>query len=239
MAVETNAMAGAVRQSRYFVVRAKTGVSDYFASRGINRFTWRTDARRSKAGVLRFPLQVPYLALPLGRLAEHECAGDVRLISINTAATVHQYHVALFQFLRSAAAVRKSCVLSKTAKDAATYSQSPECSAAVARELALRHAFTHVVVGSPVSNDGDVIRALHQSEFSLGLKHATASRNRIGTDILKSRSYLADTIEEKKTDSLFHSNATGSQATVAENFSHSAVGTLVFFPGANVLADFD
>src|SRR5688572_10835824 len=123
MTVETNAVAGTMRQARYFVVRAKAGVSDYFACGGINGFTGRAYFCCRKTGVLRSPLQIPNLALPLGWLTENERASYIRLVSINAATAVHQHHVAFLQLLRRATAVRKSCVLAKTAKDTATHSQ--------------------------------------------------------------------------------------------------------------------
>jgi hypothetical protein len=53
VAVEADAMPGAVRQARDLIIRAEAHVSDHFA-------------RRGQSGVSGFALKIPYLALAVG-----------------------------------------------------------------------------------------------------------------------------------------------------------------------------
>src|SRR5207253_2863227 len=123
MTVEADAVTGAMRQTRNFVVGTKAGVGDHFACRGIDRFARRADLRGGKARILRFALKAPDVALSLRRFPENESARDVGLITFDAASAVHQHDIAFVQFLRRAAAVRKCGVLAKAAKDSPLHAE--------------------------------------------------------------------------------------------------------------------
>src|SRR5581483_5991444 len=113
VSVESDAVAGAVRQARHLVIRAEAGVGDHLARGGVHRLAGRSRPGRGQCGVLRFALQIPDATLALGRLAENERARDVGLIPLDGAPAVHQHHVAFLQLLRLDAAVREGRVLSE------------------------------------------------------------------------------------------------------------------------------
>src|SRR6185437_1817279 len=99
VAIQTDAVSGAMRQTRNFVVRPEARICDYFTRSRIDCFAWRADLSSRKAGVLRFAFKIPNVALSLGRFAENKCARDVRLITLDTAPAIHQHHVALLERL--------------------------------------------------------------------------------------------------------------------------------------------
>src|SRR5256714_6057561 len=96
MAVEADAVTGAMRQAGNFVVRTEAGIGDHFARRRIDSFARCADLRRGKARILRFAFEVPDIALSLGRLAEDKRARDVGLITFNAAPSIHQNDIAFF-----------------------------------------------------------------------------------------------------------------------------------------------
>ena len=121
MAVEPDAVAGAMRQPRSFVVGTKACVGKDLARGRVHRFARRAHPCSGKACVLRLAFDFPNIALALRRLAENESAGDVGLVTFDRAAVIHQNHIAVTQDLRGAAAVRKRGVLAKAAKDLALH----------------------------------------------------------------------------------------------------------------------
>src|ERR1041385_2322449 len=50
---------------------------------------------------------------------------------------------------------------------------------------------------------------------------------------------FADAIEKKKPDALFHADSASAYSAIVKNLSYPLIGTLVFFPGTNVRAEFD
>src|SRR6185369_13815723 len=97
--VQADPVACAMRQSRRLVPWTEARVGDHFAGRRVHALAGGSGFRRRQRGILRPPLQVPHIALPLGRLAEYRGARDVALIPLDAAAVVDQDHVALVQLL--------------------------------------------------------------------------------------------------------------------------------------------
>src|SRR5260370_14287030 len=52
VAIEPDAMAGAMRQPRYLVIRTEPGIGDHFARGGVDGFPGRTDFRGGKTSIL-------------------------------------------------------------------------------------------------------------------------------------------------------------------------------------------
>ena len=65
MPVETDAVAGAMRQAGDLVAGPETRIGDDFARGGVDRFAGRARAGGGERGVLRFALDIPDLALAL------------------------------------------------------------------------------------------------------------------------------------------------------------------------------
>src|SRR5882762_1145145 len=154
-----------VRQSRHFIIRPETSVRDYLPRRSIDNLTWSSNFGGSKSCILRLTLEVPNIALALGRFAKYEGAGDIRLVAVNTTATVHEHDITLTQFLRCAAPVGKGGVFPEADKNTTHYTQTVKSRLTVIGKLTLRHSFSHAVVCSFVSSDGNVVCALHQGKF--------------------------------------------------------------------------
>ena len=89
VAVEADAMTGAMGQAGHFVVRTKAGVSDHFARRRIDGLTRSADLRGGNAGILRFAFKVPNVALTLRWFSENKRARDVRLITFDATPAIH------------------------------------------------------------------------------------------------------------------------------------------------------
>ena len=107
VAVEADAVAGAVGQSRHLVVGTEAGVGDHLARRGVDGF-----ARRARSSPRQTPPPAPAsrgsrCRSAVRRLAEHRRARDVRLVAVDLAAAVHLDDVAFLQLLRLDAAVRE------------------------------------------------------------------------------------------------------------------------------------
>jgi hypothetical protein len=95
------------------------------------------------------------------------------LVSFHTATAIHQNHIALLQFLRRAAAVRKGGVLPKAAKDSTLNAKGAKSSSAITGKLVLRHAVARIINGRLVSNYRHVVSALHQRDLRRRFEHAT------------------------------------------------------------------
>src|SRR6266542_1388810 len=239
MSVQPDAVTGAMWQSGSFVIRAKAGVSDHFASGGVNRFAWRADLCGCETGVLRFAFKVPNVSLPLRRFTEDECARDVGLIAFDAATAIHQHHIAFLQSLRRAAAMRKRGVPPKTAKDSALNTEVAKCRYTVGGKLALWHAVAHRGPGSAISDQGDVVRALHQGDLRGRLEHSTTGSDWRGTDKLELRHLAANAIEEKEAHAFFHADAARANPAIADDLRDAEIRTLILFPGAHVFTEFD
>src|SRR5258705_4478732 len=141
--------------------------------------------------------------------------------------------------MRCAAAMRKGRVLAEADKDSSRYTQGAKSSLTISSKLILRHTFAHTVVRSLVCSDSDVICALHQCQFRWRLEHPAAGSHRSGTHKLQRRRDLANSVKKKKPHALFYADGPGANTPISQDLSNTLVRTLVFFPGTDVLSDFD
>src|SRR5262249_48057085 len=107
VAVETDAVSGAMREAGHFIVGTEAGVGDHLARGCVDRGACRPYLRRLERRALRALLELPHVALALRGFAEHRRARDVRRVALDGAAGVNEDDVALPDLLRLDAAMRK------------------------------------------------------------------------------------------------------------------------------------
>src|SRR4051794_36828947 len=93
VAVEADAVAGAVRRARQFVARAVAPRLVLAAHSIVDASGGRADPSRFEGDLLAAMDLVPDFALFGAWLAEDERARDVRLVALDRAAAVHQHHL--------------------------------------------------------------------------------------------------------------------------------------------------
>ena len=82
-----------------------------------------------------------------------------------------------------------------------------------------------------------VIRALHQRDLRRRFEHAAARSDRSCADELKLWRGLADSIEKEKPPLFNYRCRPLLNTTVAKDFGDALVRALVFFPGADIVAN--
>src|SRR6185503_12476823 len=105
VSVESDAVAGAVRQAGHFVVGAEAGIGDRFARGRVHGFAGSARFGGAERRVLGFTFQIPNLALARGGLAKNHGASDVGLVALYCAAIVDQNVIAFTKLLRCGNAV--------------------------------------------------------------------------------------------------------------------------------------
>src|SRR5262249_22124759 len=84
---------------------------------------------------------------------------------------------------------------------------------------------------------GDFVGEAHQLDLVRRFDPPAPCRHRVGTCYTSSRSSLSDPVGKRELNGLFNSNSSRSDSTVFKDPCYKLVGTLVFFPGANVAAE--
>src|SRR5688572_3930767 len=230
VAVEPDAVTGAMRQAGHLVIRAEAGVGDHLASRGVDRFARRAWLHHRERGSLRLLLEIPDLRLARRGAAEHRGARDVGLIAVDRAAAIHLDDVAFFQFLRLDAAVWKRGVFTEADRRAAGRAERAMRRGDVGAQLVLRHPFAESLKRRLERLDRDVAGFLHQRQLGGVLEHPAARRDRLGVDVLGAGRLLADAAEDEEAQALFDADAPSRGAAVLENAGDLPVRTLVFLP---------
>src|ERR1700688_1593169 len=90
MSVQTDAVAGAVREPRQLVPRAPAFTLIITAHGIVDRARGQADLRRFESDFLAELDGVPYFALAGARLADHPGSRNVGLVTVHRAAAVHQ-----------------------------------------------------------------------------------------------------------------------------------------------------
>src|SRR6185295_573440 len=108
----------------------------------------------------------------------------------------------------------KRCELSKTDKYSTARAECAKGSGTNTAKLTLCHTFRHACFCSFVSGDRDVIRFLHQRQFSGRLEHSTTCRDWRCKYILQRRRGLANAIVKKEPDTLLNTNRSGSDSAI-------------------------
>src|SRR5207253_1206264 len=106
---------------------------------------------------------------------------------------------------------------------------------AVSGEFRLAHAFAHGGPRRAIGDDCEVVRLLHQRQLRRLFVHAATGGDRRRVHIFKPGRSLSNPIVEEKAHALFDSNPARADAAIFEYLRDAKIGTLVFFPGANVI----
>src|SRR5580765_837188 len=139
VAIEANAVSQAMAEE--LIVRAVTRAGDDTASSVVHRTREFPFTCRIESGVLRTANHFKNLLHLRGRLAENASARDVRIVTFYFCASVDEDDVALFQFLRLLAAVRKRCGWTDKDKGVASEFHFCESGSHQLADVLLRHAF--------------------------------------------------------------------------------------------------
>src|SRR5262249_13689475 len=103
-------------------------------------------------------------------------------------------------------------------------------------ELVFGHAFSNSFKGILERFQGDFVGEAHQLDLVRRFDSPAPRRHGVSTCYTSSRSSLSDPVGKRELNALFNSNSSRSDSTVFKNPCYKLVGTLVFFPGANVAA---
>ena len=83
---------------------------------------------------------------------------------------------------------------------------------------------------------GDIVRLLHQCNFSLALIHPTSCRYRCGIYNLKARCSLFYAIGDKKSNTFFHANPFVFDTPIFYDTRNQCIRTFVFFPATYLIS---
>src|SRR5262245_12163410 len=240
MAVETDPVSCAMGKSRDFVVRAETGVRNHLARRRVDRFAGHAGLRGVERGHLRALFEVPHVDLAFRRLAEHDGARDVRLITIDHAAVIDLDDVTFLERLRRDAAMGERRVLTEADGDRRTLrAERAVRRQDVVPQIALRHAFAKRGEPGLVGGERHVVGPLHQGDLGRRLDHAAARGDRVGADVLERRRFFLDAVEDEEAKAFFHANAARGDAAIFEDLRDQPVWAVVLLPGPDVFAEPD
>src|SRR5215469_4753763 len=234
VAVQADAVAGAVRQARHFVTWTEAGIDNDFARRGVHGFAGCAWFGGGESSILGPTLEVPYLDLARRRLSKYDGSRDVGLISLDGAAIVDLDDVAWAQFLGLNAAMGEGGVLAEVHRHLPGDAESAIGAPNVVGQRGRRHAFVERSEASPVGGDGDVVAPLQQSDLRGGFDHAAAGRHWTGAHQLGRRGLFTNPVENEKADLFFDSHASADDSAIFEDLRDPPEGTLILLPSANV-----
>ena len=104
----------------------------------------------------------------------------------------------------------------------------------VSSKLELSHPFAQLGEGGSVSDQGDVIGALHQCDLGRRFIHPTPRRYGRCIHELRATRFLAEAVKNEKAYALFDADAARCNAAVAEHSRDERVWALVLFPRADI-----
>ena len=185
-------------------------------------------------------LQIPDVALALGRLAEHVGARDVGEIAVDRRAGVDQDHVAVLQRLRIGHAMRIGGRLAEQHRVERRIAFRAELAVRGGEErlhLGGRDAFAHDAGRRLVRFERDVLRRLHQRDLVLGLDHAAAGGDVDRVDEGVGVAGAAQPVEGEERRRLVDRDGAVGIAERAHGLGDDRGRILVFLPDRDLVAE--
>jgi hypothetical protein len=179
VAFEADAMAGPVRQARQLVIGAIAERAVIFPYGIVDASSGHAGLRCFECDLLALAHVRPDVALALGRLAEDEGAGNIRLIAFDRAAAVHQHDFPLAHLLGLARPVRIGACLAEQNEREFGPPAKPAGGAVHDRtDLGRRHAGLDAGRRVAIGGQRHIRRFLHQCEFGGRLDHPDRPHHR-------------------------------------------------------------
>ena len=234
--VEPDAVARAVRQAGDRVAGAEAGCFDDGARGRVDILAGNSRLRRVERRRLGGHLQVPDLALPRCRVAEHVTAGDVGVIAFDRCAGIDQHHVALFERLLVRHAMRIGCRLAEQHGAERRRPVGAECL------VGLRDEVFNLRRRDPRGQDTgrgflhfqrDLFGARHQRDLRLGLDHAAGAGDVAAIDEIVAVAGLAQPVEGEERRRLVDGQGAAGGARV-DRVDDQRRRVFMFLPAANV-----